>query len=72
MLVCATTDGGQSVRFMGDPGLIKLPLPPARFTTSEGVAWGSSCSKNNPDILSVFVRRVQLDVDDSRAADAVC
>ena len=38
-----TTDGVYLVRFLDDPGPIKLPLPPARYTTSTGAVRGSWC-----------------------------
>ena len=38
-----TTKGVYLVRFLDDPGPIKLPLPPARYTTSTGAVRGSSC-----------------------------
>ena len=38
-----TEDGVYLVRFLDDPGPIKLPLPPARYTTSTGAIRGSWC-----------------------------
>ena len=38
-----TEDGVYLVRCLDDPGPIKLPLPPARYTTSTGGVRGSWC-----------------------------
>ena len=38
-----TTDGVFLVRFLDDPGLINLPLTPARYTTSTGAVRDSWC-----------------------------
>ena len=38
-----TEDKVYLVRFLDGPGPIKLPLPPARYTTSTGAGRGSWC-----------------------------
>ena len=54
------------VRFLGDPGPIKLPLPPARCMTSTGAVRGSWCLQVH--IASAFPRGIQRNVDESRDA----
>ena len=54
------------VRFLGDPGPIKLPLPPPRYTTSTGAVRGSWCLQVHE--ASAFLLGIQRDVDDSRGA----
>ena len=49
------------VRFLDDPGPIKLPLPPARYTTSTGAVRGSWCLQVH--LASAFARGVQRNVD---------
>ena len=41
--VRTTTDGENLVRFLDDPGPIKLPISPAHYTTSTGGVQGSWC-----------------------------
>ena len=62
----ATEDKVYLVRFLGDPGPIKLPLPPARYTTSTGAVRGSWCLQVH--IASEFLRGIQPNVDESRGA----
>ena len=62
-------DGVYLVRFLDDPGPIKLPLSPARYTTSTGVVRGSWCLQVH--VASAFSRGVQRNVDDSRGAAVV-
>ena len=40
-------DGVYLFQFLDDPGPIKLPLPPARYTTSTGAVRGSCCLQVN-------------------------
>ena len=47
-------DGVYLVRFLDDPGPIKLPLPPARYTTSTGGVRGSWCLQVH--VASAFPR----------------
>ena len=61
-----TTKGVYLVRVLDDPGLIKLPLPPARYTTSTGAVRGSWCLQVH--LTSAFARGVQRTVDESRGA----
>ena len=61
-----TTKGVYLVRFLDDPGPIKLPLPPARYTTSTGAVRGSWCIQVN--LAGAFARGVQRNVDESRGA----
>ena len=61
-----TTKGVYLVRFLDDPGPIKLPLPPARYTTSTGAVRGSWCLQVH--LASAFARGVQRNVDESRGA----
>ena len=49
-----TTDGVYLVRFLDDPGPIKLPLTPARYTTSTGTVPDSSRLQVN--LASTFAR----------------
>ena len=64
-------DGVYLVRFLDDPGLIKLPLPPARYTytTSTGAVRGSWCLQVH--VASTFSRGVQRNVHDARGAAVV-
>ena len=57
------------VCFLDDPGPIKLPLPPAGYTTSTGAVRGSWCLQ--VDIASAFPREIQRNVDESRGAAGV-
>ena len=59
-----TTKGVYLVRFFYDLGPIKLPLPPARYTTSTGALRGSWCLQVH--LASAFSRGVQRNVDESR------
>ena len=61
-----TTKGGYLVHFLDDPGPIKLPLPPARNTTSTGAVQGSCCLQVH--LASAFTRGVQRNVEESRGA----
>ena len=54
------------VHFLDDPGPIKLPLPPARYTTSTGAVRGSW--RLQVHIASRFPRGIQRNVDESRGA----
>ena len=65
----STTDGVYVVRFLDDPGPIKLPLPPARYSTSTGGVRGSWCLQVHE--ASAFSRGIQRNVDDSRGAAVV-
>ena len=64
-----TEDGVYLVRFLDHPGPIKLPLFPARYTTSAGALRGFWCLQVN--VASAFSRGVQRNVDDSRGAAAI-
>ena len=64
-----TDDGVYLVRFLDDPGPIKLPLSPAGYTTSTGAVPGSSCLQVH--VPSAFSRGVQRNVDDSRGAAVI-
>ena len=57
----ATEDGVYLVRFLDDPGPIKLPLPPARYTTSTGAVRGSWCFQVHE--ASAFPRGIQRKVN---------
>ena len=61
-----TTDGVYLVRFLDDPGAIKLPLSPARYTTSTGAVRGSWCLQAH--LANAFARGVHRNVDVSRGA----
>ena len=61
-----TEDKVYLVRFLDDPGPIKLPLPPARYTNSTGAVRGSRCLQVH--IASAFPRGTQRNVDESRGA----
>ena len=61
-----TEDKVYLVRFLDDPGPIKLPLPPARYATLTGAARGSWCLQVH--IASAFPRGIQRNVDESRGA----
>ena len=60
------TDGVYLVRFLDDPGPIKLPLSPARYTTSTRAVRGSWCLQIH--LASAFARGVLRNVDESRGA----
>ena len=62
----AAEDGVYLVRFLDDPGPIKLPLPPARYTTSMGAVRGSWCL--HVHVASAFPLGIQCNVDESRGA----
>ena len=62
-----TTDDVYLVRCLDDPGPIKLPLNPARCTTSTGAVRGSWCLQIH--LASAFPRGVQRNVDESRGAE---
>ena len=64
-----TEDGVYLVRLLDDPGPIKLPLPPARYTTSTGAVRGSCCLQIH--VASAFSQGVQRNVDDSRGAAVI-
>ena len=64
-----TEDGVYLARSLEDPGPIKLPLFPARYTTSAGALRGFWCLQVN--VASAFSRGVQRNVDDSRGAAAI-
>ena len=64
-----TEDGVYLVRILDDPGEIKLPLPPVRYTTSTGAARGSWCLKVHE--ASAFPRGIQRNVDESRGVALV-
>ena len=57
-----TEDGVHLVRFLDDPGTIKLPLHPARYTTSTGGVRGSWCLQVHE--ASAFSRGIQRNLDD--------
>ena len=61
-----TKNGGYMLRYLDDPGPIKLPLTPARYTTSTGAVRGSWCLQVY--VASTFTRGVQRNVDKSRGA----
>ena len=61
-----TEDKVYLVRFLDDPGPIKLPLLPALYTTSTGAVRGSWCLQVH--IASAFPRGIQRNVDESRGA----
>ena len=61
-----TEDKVYLVRFLDDPGPIKLPLPSARYTTSTGAVRGSWYLQVH--IASAFLRGIQRNVDESRGA----
>ena len=60
-----TTDEVYLVRFLDDPGPIKL-LPPARYTTSTGAVRCSWCLQVH--LATAFAREGQRSVDESRGA----
>ena len=64
--VSTTEDKVYLVRFLDDPGPIKLPPPPARYTKSTGAVRGSWCLQVH--IASAFFRGIQRNVDESRGA----
>ena len=55
-----TEDKVYPVRFLDNPGPIKLPLPPARYTISTGALRGSWCQQVH--IASAFPRGIQRNV----------
>ena len=59
-----TTKGVYLLLFLDDPGSIKLPLPPARYTTSAGAVRGSWCLQAH--LARAFARWVQHNVGESR------
>ena len=59
-------DNVYRVRFLDDPGPIKIPLPPAHYTTSTGAVRSSCCLQVH--IASAFPRGIQRNVDESRGA----
>ena len=61
-----TEDKVYLVRFLDDPGPIKLPLPPARCTTLTGAVRGFWCLQVH--IANAFPRGIQRNVDESRGA----
>ena len=61
-----TEDKVYLLHFLDDPRPIKLPLPPARYTTSTGAVRGSWCLQVH--IASAFPRGIQCNVDESRGA----
>ena len=61
-----TTKGAQLMRFLDDPGPIKLPLLPACYTTSTGAVRGPWCLQVH--LASAFARGIQHNVDVSRGA----
>ena len=64
-----TEDGVHLVRLLDDPRPIKLPLPPARFTTSTGAVRGSWFLQVHE--ASAFPRGIQCNVDEFRDAAVV-
>ena len=66
----STTEYGVSLaQISDDPGPFKLPLFPARYTTSARAVRGSWCLLVH--IASAFSRGVQRNVDDSRGAAVI-
>ena len=61
-----TEDKVYLFRFLDGPGPIKLPLPPARYTTLTGAVQGSWCPQVH--IESEFARGIQRNVTESRGA----
>ena len=61
-----TEDKVYLVRFLDDPGPIKVPFPTARCTTSTGAVGGFWCVRVY--IASAFSRGIQRNVDESRDA----
>ena len=68
MSASTTEDKVHLVRFLDDPGPIKLPLPPARYTTLRGAVRGYWYLPVH--IASAFPRGVERNVDESRGAAA--
>ena len=64
-----TEDGVYLAQILDDPGPFKLPLFPARYTTSAGAVRGSSYLQVH--VASAFSRGVQRNVDDSRGAAVI-
>ena len=56
-------------QILDDPGPFKLPLFPARYTTSAGAVRGSWCLQVH--VASAFSRGVQRKVDESRGAAVI-
>ena len=61
-----TTDGVYLVRFLDDPGPIKLTRPAVRYTTSTGAVRGSWCLEVH--LASAFAPGVRRNVDESQGA----
>ena len=59
-----STKGVYLVRFLDDPGPIKLSFPGARYMTLAGAVRGSWCLQVH--LVSAFARGVQRNVDESR------
>ena len=59
-----TEDKVHLVRFLDDPGPIKVPIAPARYTTAAGDIRGSWCLQVH--IASAFPQGIQRDVVKSR------
>ena len=69
-LSASTTEDGVSLaQMLDDTGPFKLPLFPARYTTSAGAVRGSWCLQVH--VASAFSRGVQRNVDDSRGAAVI-
>ena len=64
-----TEDRVYLVRFLDDAGPIKVPLSPARYTTSTGAVRGSWCLQVH--VASAFSRGVQRNVDESRGVAVI-
>ena len=64
-----TEDGVYLVRFLDDPGPIKVPLPTTRYTTSTGAGRGSGCLQVH--VASSFTREIQRNVDSLKSAAVV-
>ena len=64
-----TEDGVSLAQSLDDPGTFKLPLFPARYTTSVGAVRGSWCL--HVHVASAFSGGVQCNVDDSRGAAVI-
>ena len=60
------TDGLYLVRFLDNPGPMKLPLSPARYTTSTRTVRDFWCLQIH--LTGAFARGVQRNVDESRGA----
>ena len=64
-----TEDGVSLAHVLDDPGAFKLPLFPARYTTSSGAVRGIWCL--HVHVASAFSRGVQRKVDDSRVVAVI-